>query len=101
METLEFIIQNYSVCGISVAGIISVIVFALKQIKTIKAEIQGDNYNKELREDYKKLEKKLDEVVRTNRDIVKENKEKDKQIEILTDAIAQREGYSNEQKELL
>lgn len=96
MEIFETIMQSWGICGASVLSIIGAIAYAISEIKKIKTEIQGDNYNKELRESYKKLEKKIDNLAASNRELVVENKEKDKQLKILTDAVARVEGYSDE-----
>ena len=97
MPELETIISQFTVCGVSVFSIVAFIIYAVKKIKETYKEIQGDTYNKELAEAYKKVEAKLDDVIRSNRDLVKENKEKDKRIAVLTDLLAHREGYSDEE----
>lgn len=95
MEQLELLINQLGLPVASVFGLIGSVIFMVKKIREITNEIRGDNYNRELNASYKGLEKKIQNLTDSVDNLVRENKQKDKQIALLTDQIAKVEGYTD------
>lgn len=95
MEQLELLINQLGIPVASVSALIGGVIYVVMKIREVSKEIRGDNYNRELNASYKGLEKKIQNLTDSVDNLVRENKQKDKQIALLTDQIAKVEGYTD------